>query len=148
MDYKATPQTSLQLNTSLSRSWFQTPNTLDQDAAGQNQRQTILSFNVAPSLLHTFNGSMFNQTNLWVRQEKVRYRPSEDMFADTPATLAQSRRLTNAGARSEINYARGRHSVVAGAEWKHTFLAEQFTTGLTDPAYNSPCLGLDGAHSG
>ena len=99
VDYKATPQTSLQLNTSLSRSWFQTPNTLDQDAAGQNQRQTILSFNVAPSLLHTFNGSMFNQTNLWVRQDKVRYRPSEDMFADTPATLAQSRRLTNAGAR-------------------------------------------------
>ena len=147
LDYRASQQTSLQLNTSLSRSWFQTPNTLDQDAAGQNQRQTILSFNVAPSLLHTFNSSMFNQTNLWVRQDKVRYRPSEEMFADTPATLAQSRRLTNAGARSEINYARGRHSVVAGAEWKHTFLAEQFTTGLTDPAYNSPCLGLDGAPS-
>ena len=147
VDYKATPQTSLQLNTSLSRSWFQTPNTLDQDTAGQNQRQTILSFNVAPSMLHTFSGSMFNQTNLWVRQDKVRYRPSEDMFADTPATLAQSRRLTNAGARSEINYSRGRHTVVAGAEWKHTFLAEQFTTGLTDPAYNSPCLGLDGAPS-
>jgi hypothetical protein len=147
LDYRAAPQTSLQLNTSLSRSWFQTPNTLDQQALNQNQRQTIASFNVAPSILHTFNSSAFSQTNLWVRQDKVRYRPSDDLFADTPATLAQARRLTNAGLRSEITYSRGRHTVIAGAEWKHTFLAEQFTTGLTDPAYNSPCLGPDGAPS-
>jgi hypothetical protein len=146
-DFKAAQQTSLQLNTSLSRSWFQTPNTLDQQAVDQNQRQTILSFNVAPSLLHTFGSSAFSQTNLWVRQDKVRYRPSGDLFADTPATLAQARRLTNAGLRSEITYSHGRHTAVAGAEWKHTFLAEQFTTGLIDPAYNSPCLGLDGAPS-
>jgi hypothetical protein len=146
-DFKAAQQTSLQLNTSLSRSWFQTPNTLDQQDLNQNQRQTIVSFNVAPSLLHTFGSSGFSQTNLWVRQDKVRYRPSDDLFADTPATLAQARRLTNAGLRSEITYTRGRHTVVARAEWKHTFLAEQFTTGLTDPAYNSPCLGPDGAPS-
>jgi hypothetical protein len=147
LDFKATSQTSLQLNTSLSRSWFQTPNTLDQQALGQNQRQTVGSFNIAPSMLHTFNSSAFSQTNLWVRQDKVRYRPSEDLFADTPATLAQARRLTNAGIRSEFTYSRGRHTIVVGAEWKHTFLSEQFTTGLTDPAYNSPCLGPDGAPS-
>ena len=147
LDYKVTPKISLQLNTSLSRSWFQTPNTLDQQALDQNQRQTVGSFNVAPSMLHTFGSSAFNQTNLWVRQDKIRYWPSADAFADTPATLAQARRLTNAGLRDEFTYSHGRHTTVAGAEWKHTFLSEQFTTGLTDPAYNSPCLGPDGAPS-
>jgi hypothetical protein len=147
LDYKVTPKTSLQLNTSLSRSWFQTPNTLDQQALDQNQRQTVASFNVAPSMLHTFSSSAFNQTNLWVREDKIRYWPSADLLADTPATLAQARRLTNAGLRDEFTYTHGRHTAVAGAEWKHTFLSEQFTTGLTDPAYNSPCLGPDGAPS-
>ena len=147
LDYRATRKTALQLNTSLSRSWFETPNTLDQQAIGQNQRQTVNSFNVAPSMLHTFSSSAFDQTNLWVRQDKVGYRPSEDVFSDTPATLAQSRRLTNAGVRSEFTYSHGLHTAVVGAEWKYTFLAEQFTTGLTDPAYNSPCLSVDGAPS-
>lgn len=147
MDYKATAQTSLQLNTSLSGSWFQTPNTLDQQTLGQNQRQTVESFNVAPSFLHIFSSSAFDQTNFWVREDKIRYSPSADIFSDTPATLAQTRRLTNAGTRTELNYSRGRHIAVIGGEWEHTFLAEQFTTGLTDPTYNSPCLGPDGAPS-
>lgn len=147
VDCKVTPKTSLHLNTSVSRSWFQTPNTLDQEALNQNQRQTVASFNVAPSMLHTFSSSAFNQTNLWVREDKIRYWPSADPLADTPATLAQARRLTNAGLRNEFTYSHGRHTAVGGAEWKQTFLSEQFTTGLTDPSYNSPCLGPDGAPS-
>ncbi len=147
LDYKATEKTSLQLSTSLSRSWFQTPNTFDQDELGQNQRQTVVSFNVAPQMLHTFNTHAFNQTNLWVRQDKIRYRPSANIFSDTPAYLQQARRLTNAGLRDELTYNKGRHSVIAGVEFKHTFLAEQFATGLTDPTFNSPCLDTSGAPS-
>ncbi len=147
LDFRVNGQTSVQLNGSLSHSWFQTPNTYDQQALGQNQRQTIQSFNIAPSVLHTLNAWSFFRTNLWVRQDKVRYRPSADSLADTPATLAQSRRLTNAGTRSEYTSVHGRHNVTAGVEWKHTFLAERFATGLTDPAYNSPCLDVDGSPS-
>ncbi len=146
-DYRATDKTSLQLNTSASRSWFQTPNTFDQEARGQNQRQTIASFNIAPQLIHVFNAHSFAQTNLWVRQDRVRYFPSGDIYSDTPAFLQQARRLTNAGVRSEYTYGRGRHNLIAGIEFKHTFLSEQFATGLTDPTYNSPCLGLDGSPS-
>jgi hypothetical protein len=102
VDYKATDKTSFQLNTSLSRSWFQTPNTHDQQSLGQNQRQTVVSFNVAPQMLHTFNTHGFHQTNLWVRQDKIRYRPSDDVFSDAPAYLEQGRRLTNAGLRDEL----------------------------------------------
>jgi hypothetical protein len=147
LDYKVSEKNSLQLNTSLSRSWFQEPNTLDQEALGQNQRQTVVSFNVAPQLLHTFSNHAFNQTNLWVRQDKIRYQPSDNIFSDSPAYLQQARRLTNAGLRSELTWNRGRHNAIGGLEFKHTFLAEQFSTGLTDAAYNSPCLGPDGAPS-
>jgi len=147
LDCKATDRTSLQMNTSLSRSWFQTPNTFGQEALGQNQRQTVVSFNAAPQVLHTFNSHAFSQSNLWVRQDKIRYRPSQDIFSDTPAYLEQARRLTNAGLREELTYNRGRHNAIGGFEFKHTLLAEQFATGLTDPAYNSPCLAADGAPS-
>ena len=147
LDYKTTDKTSLQLNASLSRSWFQTPNTYDQDALGQNQRQTVVSFNVAPQILHTFNNHAFNQTNTWLRQDKIRYRPSDNIYSDTPAYLQQARRLTNAGLRDELTYNRGRHNIIAGIEFKHTFLAEQFATGITDPAFNSPCLNPDGSPS-
>lgn len=147
LDYRATSRTNLQLNASASHSWFQTPNTFDQQALGQNQWQTIVSFNIAPQMIHTFSSHSFNQTNLWLRQDKVRYRPSENIFSDSPAYLEQSRRLTNTGLRSEFTYNRGRHNVIAGGEFKHTFLAEQFASGLTDPTYNSPCLNPDGSPS-
>ncbi len=147
IDWKATDKTGVQMNGSLSRSWFQTPNTFDQQALGQNQRQTVTSFNAAPQVLHTFNSHAFNETNLWVRQDKIRYRPSLNLFSDTPAYLQQGRRLTSVGLRSEVTYNRGRHEAIGGVEVKHTFLAEQFATGITDPAYNSPCLDADGAPS-
>ena len=147
IDYRAEDRTTLQLNASFSRSWFQTPNTFDQNAIGQNQRQAVLSFNVAPQMLHVFNAHAFNQTNLWVRQDKVRYRPSDDIFSDSPAYLEQARRLTNTGIRDQFSYSQGRHNAAFGGEFKHTFLAEQFATALTDPTFNSPCLGPDGAPS-
>jgi hypothetical protein len=147
LDYRWTDKTSVQLNMSVSRSWFQTPNTYDQQALGQDQRQAVASLNIAPQFIHVFNPHSFSQTNLWVRQDKIRYYPSGDLYSDTPAYLQQARRLTNAGIRSEYSYNDGKHNLTAGVEFKHTFLAEEFSTGLTDPAYNSPCLGLDGAPS-
>ena len=81
-------RTTLQLNTSLSRSWFQTPNTLDQKPSGRTsaRRSTASMLRLAFCILSTVVA--LSQTNLWVRQDKIRYRPSEDLFADTPATLA------------------------------------------------------------
>ncbi len=147
LDFKATEKTSIQLNTSLSRSWFQTPNTFDQEALGQNQRENVTTFNVAPQIRHILSNHAFSQTNLWIRQDKIRYRPSDNIFSDSPAYLQQTRRLTNAGLRSALTWDRGRHNAMGGAEFKHTFLAERFATGLTDPKYNSPCLDSDGTPS-
>ncbi|HEY4087627.1 MAG TPA: TonB-dependent receptor [Bryobacteraceae bacterium] len=147
LDYKANAQTAFQLNLSASSSWFQTPNTWDQQALGQNQRQTVTSFNIAPQSTHVFDAHHFIRTNLWVRQDRIRYYPSGNVYSDTPAWLQQTRRLTNAGIRSTYAYNRGRHNITAGVELRDTFLSEEFATGLTDPAWNSPCLRSDGTDS-
>ncbi len=54
LDFQPSTADSAHLNVSLGRSWFQTPNTFDQQAAGQDQRQQIWTWNVAPSWTHLF----------------------------------------------------------------------------------------------
>jgi hypothetical protein len=83
-----------------------------------------------------------------VRQDRVSYFPSAESFADQPATLSQSRRLTSTGLRSDLAYTRGRHIAKAGVQVQITPVSESFRTGLTDPAFNSPCVDASGAPVG
>ncbi len=74
----------------------------------------------------------------FVRQDQFNYYPSADPFADfTPdlqsESIAQSRRLTNAGLRSDISYFKGRHNLKAGVTYEHTFLTENDSLGIVDP---------------
>ena len=74
-----------------------------------------------------------------MRQDRVGYFPSADRFSDRPATLSQDRRLTNAGVKMDVSYVKGIHNVKAGMNFYHTFLSENFQTGLTDPLFNAVC---------
>lgn len=138
IDYQISQRDLFHLNFSLARSWFQIPNTYDQQAAGQDQRQQISSFNVAPSYTHQINDNSLISWNAYARQDRVNYYPSADVFSDQPATLAQNRRLTNAGTRLDFSYVKGIHNAKAGVQFSHTFLSEDFSTGITDPAFNDP----------
>src|SRR5262249_31317312 len=73
------------------------------------------------------------------------YFPSQNVFSDRPATLAQGRRLTNAGIRADLSYVKGIQNFKAGFQFQHTFLSENFQTGLTDPAFNAVCLDVNRA---
>jgi hypothetical protein len=145
IDYHPTQADSLQLNLSASRSWFQNPNQYDQQAAGQDQRGEIFSYNIAPSWTHIINANSLIDINPYLRQDNFHYFPSKDPFSDTPATLAQSRRLQNAGLKVDYSYSRGINSFKVGAMFYHTFLNEGFSLGITDPAFNAPCVNADGA---
>ncbi|MEO6912381.1 MAG: TonB-dependent receptor, partial [Edaphobacter sp.] len=145
IDYHPTLMDSLQLNLSASRSWFQNPNQYDQQTAGQDQRGEIFSYNLAPSWTHLFNASSLIAINPYLRQDNFHYFPSKNPFSDTPATLAQSRRLQNAGLKVDYSYSRGINSFKVGAMFYHTFLNEGFSLGITDPAFNAPCLDAEGA---
>ncbi len=145
VDYQLSPSDVLHLNMSAIRSWFQTPNDYTQQVAGQDQRQQLKSFNVATGYVHQFSSNALLTAGMFIRQDRVGYYPSTDLFVDQPATLSQHRRLTNAGIKADISYVKGIHNLKAGVQFMHTFLSEQFQTGLTDPLYNAVCADLNGA---
>jgi hypothetical protein len=138
LDHQLSGTDSLHLNLSLARSWFQQPNTYTQQTAGQDQRQQVRSFNVAPGYTHQFSPNTLLAANAWVRQDRVGYYPSANLFDDQPATLSQQRRLTSTGIKSDFSLSKGRHTFKAGAQWQHTFLSEFFQLGITDPTFNDP----------
>jgi len=145
IDFQPTAADSLHLNLGLSRSWFQTPNQYDQQALGQDQRANILSYNTSLVWTHLFGSTTLLSVNPYLRQDQFHYYPSSDPLDDQPATLSQSRRLQNAGLRTDLSYSKGIHNIKGGLEYYHTFLTEGFATGLTDPTFNPVCLNSSGA---
>ena len=143
-DLQPTTADSIHLNVSLARSWFQTPNTYDQQKSGQDQRQFMQSGNFAVAYSHVFNPSWLLDANLWWRGDHVNYYPSGDVFADQPATFSQTRSLVNFGTRVDTSFSRKHHDLKAGFTSQWTPLTESFATGLTDPSFNSPCVDKEG----
>jgi len=144
LDWQPSEATAFHLNLSAAHSWFQVPNTYDQQSAAQDQRQHMTSFNVGLAFSRVLSPSLLLTANSWVRQDRVEYFPSANLFSDQPATLSQSRRLTSAGMRGDLTYSRGRHSVKGGIQFQATPLSEFFATGLTNPGFNSPCVDANG----
>jgi len=145
LDWLPSQTSAFHLNFSAARSWFQVPNTYDQQTATQDQRQHMTSVNVGLAFSHIFTPNLLLTANAWFRQDRVNYYPSSNLVSDQPATLAQSRRLTNTGVRSDLSYSRGRQSIKGGVQLQIWPLSEAFTTGLTDSGFNSPCVDSNGA---
>jgi hypothetical protein len=145
LDWRPSDATSVHLNVSASHSWFQVPDTYDQLAAGQDQRQHMTSFNAALAYSRVLSPALLLTTNIWLRQDQVNYYSSTAPLSDRPATLSQSRRLTSTGARGDLVYSQGRHTLKGGVQVQVTPLSEAFSTGLTDSAFNSPCVTATGS---
>src|SRR5581483_8101092 len=137
-DYNPTAKDSLHLNLLLARNRFQIPNTYDQQALGQDQRQLVRSLNIAPGYVHIFSPSTVLTVNPYYRLDQIWYYPSANPFSDLTTTLSQQRRLTNAGIRADIAYTKGIHNAKVGVQTSHTFLTEAFQFGITDPDFNDP----------
>ena len=144
LDWQPNDADSLHLNLSAARSWFQTPNTFDAQAAGQDQRSQIRSFNIAPGWTHLMSPSLLLTLNPFIRFDRSQYFPSANPLSDLPATVSQSRYLTNIGFRTDLAYSRGIHSAKIGVSYWHTLLRESFNIAITDPAYNAVCLNSSG----
>jgi hypothetical protein len=100
----------------------------------------VKSLNVAPSWTHLFNTTTLLSVGAFVRRDVFNYYPSADPLADVSNTASQHRILTNAGLHADVSYVKGAHNIKFGGTFQHTLLTENFTTGLTDPAVNDPCL--------
>ena len=170
VDYRFTPADSFHTNIGYTRSWFQTPNSIDAQYArawsgvvvnngglgpdglpvgAQDQRSLINTFNIAPTWTHLFGTDALFTLGGYVRQDRYHYIPSRNPFADfTPdlqfQSVGQNRRLTNAGARVDFSYSKGVHNLKAGINFAHWFLTEDDRFGIVDPTFNSPCFNADG----
>jgi hypothetical protein len=145
-DFQPGEHDAFHLNLFAARNWFQIPDTYDQ--AGQDQRQQVTSFNIAPGYQHTFGSTTLLTVNPWVRRDFMNYYPSRNPYADDPATLAQDRHLLNYGMRADIASLLGGHNLKIGTEIKQTRLFEDFSLGITDPTFNPICVDASGNAAG
>jgi hypothetical protein len=154
-DFNLTGADSIHSNFQYTRSWFQTPNTLDnlnrgatnpvtgQPLGAADQRALIQTFNFAPVWTRLISTTTLFTLGAFVRHDQFNYYPSGDVFADgtglipsgSTATVNQNRKLTNAGLRTEVSYVKGIHNVKAGVTFQHTFLTEHFNFGITAPNF-------------
>ena len=153
VDYQLTTADSVRLNFGYSRSWFQSPNSYDQEfhygltnpATGAplgptDQRQKIGTFNIAPAWTHVLSPEAVFTLQGFVRRDEYNYYPSGDAFADfspdlQSETVSQARTLTNAGIRADVTYVKGIHNVKAGVTYEQTFLNENDGIGIVDPGF-------------
>jgi hypothetical protein len=136
LDFVPSTKDALHINIFLARNWFQVPNAFDN--IKQDQRQKVLTYDVAPGFQHTFSPKMLLTINPFVRQDRVSYYPSADITLDSPATLSQKRQLTNWGVRGDVSYVSGHHNFKIGTQLMQTYLKENFSLGITDPTFNPP----------
>jgi Carboxypeptidase regulatory-like domain len=165
VDYQVSTADSIHLNLGFTRSWFQTPNSIDtQDATAwagtggldpngnvvgpADQRSKIQTFNVAPSWTRVLGPNAVFTLGAFIRRDAYNYYPSKNPFADLGpiqnSTIAQTRTLANVGLRSDVSYVKGVHNLKVGATYQQTFLTENFGLGIVNPVLNSPCLDTFG----
>ena len=116
VDFQLSNADSIHLNLGYSRSWFQTPNSLDAQNAtpwsglngvlpavenyggiapngmvvgATDQRSKIGTFNIAPSWTHVVNTNSVLTVGAFVRRDDYNYYPSHDPFADLGAPSLQ-----------------------------------------------------------
>ncbi len=145
LDYQLTGADSLHLNLFVARNWFQAPNSFDQ--LSQDQRQRVLTWNVAPSYQHTFDARTLLSVNIYGRRDQVDYYGSRNPFNDNPVAVSQGRYLTNYGTRSSLSLIRGKHNISIGTEIQQTRLDERFNMGLTSSYFNPVCLNAAAANA-
>ncbi len=142
LDYQPNGTDTFHLNLFTARNWFEVPNSYDQLA--QDQRQRVLTWDIAPGYQHTFNANTIATVNIFARRDQVDYYGSRDPFLDTPVAATQNRFLTNYGGKADISRVQGKQEFKAGIQVQQTRLIEKFTLGVTDPLFNAPCVDSTG----
>jgi hypothetical protein len=146
VDYQPTGKDAFHLNLFAARNSIEIPNDLDQ--LEQDQKQRVLTWNIAPGYQHTINSHTLLTINPYVRKDQFNYYPSRNPLNDQPATQSQQRQLMNYGVRADIAATIGHHNIKFGIDMKQTRLLENFGFGITDPTFNSPCIDSTGTPVG
>jgi hypothetical protein len=165
LDFKLANNDTLQLNLGYTRSWFQNPNSFDEqlhpcspgtlcDATNSfivnsntgnplgptDQRSQIKTFNVAPTWTHVINNFAVYTLGAYFRRDHYNYYPSSDPLNDfSPGiqsqSVSQDRTLANTGLHTDLSYVKGVNNIKIGAMYEQTFLTEDEHIGIVDPNY-------------
>ena len=151
VDYQFDQANSLHTNFQFTRSWFQTPNSYDTQYAfvqqGMNsgstdQRSQIQTVDVAPTYTRTISDAMVLNFAPYFRRDEYNYYPSNNLLNDfgpiQQESVMQGRSLTNTGVHADVSYVRGHNNVKVGGMYQQTYLRENNTLGIVDPALNAP----------
>ena len=171
VDFKPSQADTINFNFFYTRSWFQTPNSFDNQNATAwsgivvdngglgpdgrvvgptDQRSKINTFNIAPTWTHLVGPHSVFTLGGFVRRDQFNYYPSANPFSDLSGalqseTVGQNRTLTNIGGHADLSYVNGIHNIKTGIQYDHTFLTEKDAFGVVDPTLNAPCLNADGS---
>jgi hypothetical protein len=161
VDFQLSDKDTIHFNLGLTRSWFQTPNAIDNLNIGvtnpvngspvgpTDQRSQIRTYNISPAWTRLLNANTVLTLGAYVRHDQYDYYPSNNPFADfgplQQETLSQTRKLTNAGLRADMSYVKKGHNLKIGATYQHFFLSEHDNFGVVDPSLNAPCVDATGA---
>ena len=161
VDFKPSNADTIQLNLQYTRSYFQNPNSYDQQFHADpvlglpaflgnpitgaplgpaDQRSQIKTFNMAPTWTRLIGTDTVFNFGGFVREDQYNYYPSGDPFNDfspdlQAETFSQSRSLKNVGLRTDVSYVKGIHNFKAGALLEHWFLTESDNLGLVAPGF-------------
>ena len=161
VDFQLSKVDSVHVNLGFTRSWFQTPNAFDNlntgvtDPVAGNPVGSDRPALADQDLQHRAVVDPADQSQYGVYAG--RHSCGATSTTTIPATIrlpisapfsrrlsAQDRTLTNAGLRSDISYVKGIHNLKAGATYQQTFLDENTSFGIVDPALNAPCFDANG----
>jgi len=151
LDRTLNASNSIHVNLNYSRSWFQTPNTFDNENQGgvnlagapvtgpTDQRSKIGTIDIAPSYTRVLSQNAVWNVVTYLRKDNYHYYPSRDPLADLgpvqQQSVAQDRSLTNLGAHTDVSWVHGVNTVKAGVEYYSTLLDESDPIGIVSPGY-------------
>ena len=116
-------------------STFELANLRSQQAAGQDQRQTLRDISVWSTYLRTLDAVSTVETTVGYRTTDAVLHSSA---GDTPVTASQDRRLSTFTVSSRYTRTLGAHVLRAGADVQRFPVRERFQMGLTAPSFNAP----------
>ena len=171
VDFKPSQADTLNLNFGFTRSWFQTPNSLDAQNAtawsglvvdngglgpngllvgSSDQRSQIRTFNIAPAWTRLLNPHTVLTFGSFRAAGSIQLLPKRQSLRGLyPRSSVADHRPKSPAYQSRrartLSYDRGIHNIKAGVTYEDTILTEQDAFGIVDPTANAVCLNADGS---
>src|SRR5215204_4126016 len=124
LDYQFDQNNSIRSVLTFGGSNFQVPNRLEQEIAGQDQRQRLRDNSQNITYQHIFSPNSVGQVSLFNRNSHARLLSNP---SSTPVVAFQDRTLRNYGGIGSISLTRGSHNIKFGGQVTITPLNENFS---------------------